>query len=52
MVGSVHTAGAMVNQLRQGVGVRRLQLAQAAVLKDQARQLVFMGEFLQHRFRR
>ena len=51
MVGRVYPAGTMVNQLRQRVGVGRLQLAQASVLKNQTRQFVFVGEFLKHRLR-
>ena len=46
----MHATGALVDQLRQLVGVGVLQLGHAAVIHDYLGQGVFQGQFLQHRF--
>ena len=47
VVAGVHAAGARIDDLRQLLGVGRAQLRQAAVIEDQARQLVLVGDRLQ-----
>src|SRR5690606_13691371 len=50
VVAGVQAAGVGVHHLRQLVGVGVAQLGQAAVLEDQARQLVLVGDGLQRLF--
>jgi len=48
LIGSVHAAGARVDGLRQLVGVGALELGEHAVFEDHARQVVLVGQLLQH----
>ena len=50
MIRSMNTAGHWANEFRQLVRVRRFQLAETAVLKNQLRQLVIFSQFLENVF--